>query len=565
MKFQEVKVDGLAEELKRVATGLQIATDEKDIDELLANISQLQEHIVQLRKNSKDASEQAVTEKCAEELAQHFALCQSRKAAIIAGEESTTNDIEIACRIRPSKNGAEPSVMPVSRSQVSVKSGGSRGGRKTFDFTEAYGPGSTKEEVFELVKPKLVKVLEGGNACVCAYGQTGSGKSYTMIGTQDGAEEGIFQLGLDAIFSAAKNEVDYKIEVQIFEVYNESIGDLLSGEGKQIESGLKAERRSITSRKEGIEVLKEALENKASAIRSGKKNRSHRIISVHVTGVDKSTGEEKSGCLQLVDLSGSERVGRTEATVERLEEAKHINKSLSLLGDVLGALATKKSSVPFDANPLTEAMEPALSGSYGVVMIMHIAPEDCFRGESLTTLMYGQRVLMSMEGEEGKNRVFGARKAFSQMIQSDPTKEQRELQMRIAARSAMSEKENMEKDLKALRDELNLTRRSLRDLESRPFFRHSRTTSAVNPDMQREREGSDSSSRTGRSSTGLRTSRSSSAVSRGAVSDSMQRLSRRPRGIDRPYASRGRRLSIAFEEPETPGSIKHRPAEVSVV
>ena len=32
--------------------------------------------------------------------------------------------------------------------------------------------------------------------------------------------------------------------------------------------------------------------------------------------------------------AGSERVGKSEATGDRLEEAKHINKSLSALGDI---------------------------------------------------------------------------------------------------------------------------------------------------------------------------------------------------------------------------------------
>lgn len=36
--------------------------------------------------------------------------------------------------------------------------------------------------------------------------------------------------------------------------------------------------------------------------------------------------------------SGSERVGKSEATGDRLEEAKHINKSLSALGDAIFCL-----------------------------------------------------------------------------------------------------------------------------------------------------------------------------------------------------------------------------------
>ena len=44
----------------------------------------------------------------------------------------------------------------------------------------------------------------------------------------------------------------------------------------------------------------------------------------------------------LIDLAGSERLSEGEKTLERMEEAKYINKSLSALGNVISAL---KSSV----------------------------------------------------------------------------------------------------------------------------------------------------------------------------------------------------------------------------
>jgi len=45
------------------------------------------------------------------------------------------------------------------------------------------------------------------------------------------------------------------------------------------------------------------------------------------------------GRLVLADLAGSERVRRTTSTGIRLEEAKHINASLSALGNVVNCLA----------------------------------------------------------------------------------------------------------------------------------------------------------------------------------------------------------------------------------
>jgi len=46
----------------------------------------------------------------------------------------------------------------------------------------------------------------------------------------------------------------------------------------------------------------------------------------------------------LVDLAGSERVRRTTSKGQRLEEAKHINASLSTLGNVIQMLSQIKST-----------------------------------------------------------------------------------------------------------------------------------------------------------------------------------------------------------------------------
>ncbi len=46
----------------------------------------------------------------------------------------------------------------------------------------------------------------------------------------------------------------------------------------------------------------------------------------------------------MVDLAGSERVRRTTSKGQRLEEAKHINASLSTLGNVIQMLSQIKST-----------------------------------------------------------------------------------------------------------------------------------------------------------------------------------------------------------------------------
>lgn len=82
--------------------------------------------------------------------------------------------------------------------------------------------------------------------------------------------------------------------------------------------------------------------------------------------------------------AGSERVGRSEAVGDRLEEAKHINRSLAALGDVMAALAAKAPHVPFRNSKLTQLLQDSLAGQAKAMMFIHIAPEVCLR-------VYGHR------------------------------------------------------------------------------------------------------------------------------------------------------------------------------
>jgi kinesin family protein C2/C3 len=70
-----------------------------------------------------------------------------------------------------------------------------------------------------------------------------------------------------------------------------------------------------------------------------------------VKGENLLNGEHTRSKLWLVDLAGSERVAKTEVQGDRLKETQNINRSLSALGDVISALATKSSHIPFRFYP----------------------------------------------------------------------------------------------------------------------------------------------------------------------------------------------------------------------
>lgn len=70
-----------------------------------------------------------------------------------------------------------------------------------------------------------------------------------------------------------------------------------------------------------------------------------------------SDGSTKESKLNLADLAGSEKISKTGASGETLEEAKKINQSLSALGNCINALTKssggKKPHVPYRDSKLT--------------------------------------------------------------------------------------------------------------------------------------------------------------------------------------------------------------------
>ena len=64
--------------------------------------------------------------------------------------------------------------------------------------------------------------------------------------------------------------------------------------------------------------------------------------------------------LSMVDLAGCERVEKSLVTGERLREAQYINKSLASLGDVIYAIANRKSHIPFRNSKLTMLLKDSL-------------------------------------------------------------------------------------------------------------------------------------------------------------------------------------------------------------
>ena len=95
---------------------------------------------------------------------------------------------------------------------------------------------------------------------------------------------------------------------------------------------------------------------------------------VDVVGKSLESKTTLNGKLCIVDLAGSENVNKSEAEGELLEEAKHINKSLSALKNVVNALKEKRNHIPYRESCVTRILQDSLGndvlGSDGVSLPM---------------------------------------------------------------------------------------------------------------------------------------------------------------------------------------------------
>ena len=71
------------------------------------------------------------------------------------------------------------------------------------------------------------------------------------------------------------------------------------------------------------------------------------MLCIMVRAKNLINGDCTRSKLWLVDLAGSERLAKTDAQGDRLKEAQNINRSLFALGDVIYALASRSSHIPY--------------------------------------------------------------------------------------------------------------------------------------------------------------------------------------------------------------------------
>lgn len=326
-------------------------------------------------------------------------------------EEETTGNVKVICRFRPlnEKEIQMNSEMCINfendSKTVILKSDPQL--RFTYDYV--FTPFALQSEVYDIsASPIISAVMHGFNGTVFAYGQTSSGKTFTMTGPNlfDREQMGIIPRMIQDVFEKIENSsanLEFTVKIGFCEIYMEKIKDLLDSKKINLKvhedktRGLFIENlteKYVSNKEEVYEMLKFGTENRevASTNMNAGSSRSHSLFIVTITQTNSNDYSAKVGKLYLVDLAGSEKVGKTGAEGKRLEEAKTINKSLTMLGQVINALTDGKSKhIPYRDSKLTRVLQDSLGGNAKTALIVTCSPSPYNEPETISTLRFGIR------------------------------------------------------------------------------------------------------------------------------------------------------------------------------
>ncbi|KAG6705131.1 hypothetical protein I3842_07G166200 [Carya illinoinensis] len=353
---------------------------------------------------------QALVAQC-DALKLKFSEEQAKRKMLYNQIQEAKGNIRVFCRCRPLRNEEMQSGFATvtdfnaaNDGELGILSGGLT--KKIFRFDRVYMPQDGQVNVFADASPMVVSVLDGYNVCIFAYGQTGTGKTFTMEGSEQ--NRGVNYRTLEQLFKISeerKETFTYNISISVLEVYNEQIRDLLATsptskklEIRQAPEGAHHVPGIVEAKVGNITEVWSVLQAGSNARAVGSNNvneyssRSHCMLCIMVKAKNLMTEECTKSKLWLVDLAGSERIAKTEVQGERLKEAQNINRSLSALGDVISALASKSSHIPYRNSKLTHLLQDSLGGDSKTLMFVQISPLEQDLGETISSLNFATRV-----------------------------------------------------------------------------------------------------------------------------------------------------------------------------
>jgi len=324
--------------------------------------------------------------------------------------EDMKGKIRVFCRLRPLNDkelSLEEKNIVCSPDEFTIAHPWKDDKSKQHIYDRVFDANTTQEEVFEDTKYLVQSAVDGYNVCIFAYGQTGSGKTFTIYGSDN--NPGLTPRATSELFRVIKrdgNKYSFSLKVYMVELYQDNLVDLLLPKNaKQQKLEIKKDSKGVVTVENATVVSISSIEELRTIISRGSErrhtagtnmndesSRSHLILSIIIESTNLQTQSYARGKLSFVDLAGSERVKKSGSAGKQLKEAQSINKSLSALADVIGALSSDGQHIPYRNHKLTMLMSDSLGGNAKTLMFVNVSPAESNLEETYNSLMYASRV-----------------------------------------------------------------------------------------------------------------------------------------------------------------------------
>ncbi|KAH9086212.1 hypothetical protein LEN26_020369 [Aphanomyces euteiches] len=319
--------------------------------------------------------------------------------------------IQVFVRVRPSRDGDDTNLPVLTQTSNSLRFPSTVASTSQLEcsFDRVFRPEATQTELFTEIQPLLDS---GSNATMFAYGQTGSGKTHTMLGMDDSDVFDTPALSVPeswgliprCLLYLVKRHLSAEAKITIactyIEIYNDKIFDLIGDRRRQRALALREGPdgfvaiqgitfHQITTFADASAFVKRGQQNRSvrETDMNPQSSRSHVVLQVVVN--DNQGNKTK---LNLVDLAGSEKWNKHShgrAGVD-IDEMKHINTSLSALGNCIAALTQPgRKHIPYRDSMLTRLLQDSLGGSTRTVVIATIA--GIASEETIRTVQFASR------------------------------------------------------------------------------------------------------------------------------------------------------------------------------
>ncbi|CAH9114808.1 unnamed protein product [Cuscuta epithymum] len=251
--------------------------------------------------------------------------------------------------------------------------------KDTYELDYCYEQGEDDVLFSKEIKPAISHIFTGKSATVIAYGARGSGKTCTV--------QGLATSAICDILSRAE-EVGKKVYISFFEVFQERAYDLLDPNQNEVHVFEDSQGRvklrglsqvPIKSISEFLDIYscKETSSKQPQRTSVALLRRSHTGLSVNISSLEGNQNDKPMGVINFIDLAGYEDSRSSTKDGTALAESTRINRSLLSIMNVVFALNTNDSHVPYRENKLTRMLKDSLGGNNFTLMLACMKPLFC--------------------------------------------------------------------------------------------------------------------------------------------------------------------------------------------